>query len=612
MRTFLRAFGALVTLLALLVGLPAVLGYGTWAIALHARPQQSSLTQLLTTPDNGNLFLWALVVVGWLAWLAFAVSVLVEIPAQLRGRVARRLPALGWSQRLAGGLVGAILTLVPMAGGALAATGAPAPRLAVGAPLSPDTVSASALSEAVAPEAAPVAAATAQAAHHPHYLVRATRPADTLWGIAERTLGSGERWREIAALNDGRVMDAQHRVFDAERPLQPGWDLLLPRDARDAQAVQTAGPGEGSGAASRSVPGPARPGAAAASGGAHDPEVTVRPGDTLSAIAQHELGSATAWPQIFDANRGVTAPDGVRLTDPNLIEPGMRLTIPSPDDSDSGGLQGAQPPAPTPPPPVSTPTPGPGPSGGATAAPSPSGGGGAFTHGQGGGPSPSATPTQTPAPTSAPTTAAGSASASASGDKVHGGHQSPTQFAVAAGTSVLGAVLLGTVALRRSRRRTMPPRQAPQHRASGRPPQPPLEPAVTAMPPVPLPPPPTPPAPGPYLPTLTPPAASPGSPASAAASGPSRPGASGVHHHTVDACAARKGATGGEGATRCSSTVCAGVTRTTLSGGSRRPSRATLRAMLRSARPSRSRSRTACCAPGGATTAGGAAAEAGD
>lgn len=42
------------------------------------------------------------------------------------------------------------------------------------------------------PEAAPTGGAV--------YVVR---PGDTLWGIATRQLGSGKRWKEIAALNPG-------------------------------------------------------------------------------------------------------------------------------------------------------------------------------------------------------------------------------------------------------------------------------------------------------------------------------------------------------------------------------------------------------------------------
>ncbi|MFC5910134.1 hypothetical protein ACFP3V_23305, partial [Streptacidiphilus monticola] len=126
--SLLRAAGALVTLAALLLGLPGVLALGTIAVGRQAPPGPlGGFWQMLTSPDNGNLFLWALVVVGWAAWAAFALSVVVEIPAQLRGRVPRRLPALGWSQRLAGGLVGAVLAVLPSAAGALAATPAAVP-----------------------------------------------------------------------------------------------------------------------------------------------------------------------------------------------------------------------------------------------------------------------------------------------------------------------------------------------------------------------------------------------------------------------------------------------------------------------------------------------------
>jgi nucleoid-associated protein YgaU len=48
---------------------------------------------------------------------------------------------------------------------------------------------------------------------------------------------------------------------------------------------------------------------------------TVKPGDTLSKIAKAELGDASKYPAIFEANRGV-------LSDPDKIQPGQVLKIP--------------------------------------------------------------------------------------------------------------------------------------------------------------------------------------------------------------------------------------------------------------------------------------------
>jgi LysM repeat protein len=48
---------------------------------------------------------------------------------------------------------------------------------------------------------------------------------------------------------------------------------------------------------------------------------TVKPGDTLSGIAQREYGNAADWQQLFAANRGT-------VSDPDLIYPGQVLEIP--------------------------------------------------------------------------------------------------------------------------------------------------------------------------------------------------------------------------------------------------------------------------------------------
>ncbi|MEO8682225.1 MAG: LysM peptidoglycan-binding domain-containing protein [Vicinamibacterales bacterium] len=48
---------------------------------------------------------------------------------------------------------------------------------------------------------------------------------------------------------------------------------------------------------------------------------TVKAGDTLSKIAKDQLGDASAYPKIFEANRNI-------LSDPDKIKPGQVLTIP--------------------------------------------------------------------------------------------------------------------------------------------------------------------------------------------------------------------------------------------------------------------------------------------
>ena len=49
---------------------------------------------------------------------------------------------------------------------------------------------------------------------------------------------------------------------------------------------------------------------------------TVQPGDTLSGIAQEQLGDAGRWPEIFVLNRG-------SIRDPDRIFPGQILILPS-------------------------------------------------------------------------------------------------------------------------------------------------------------------------------------------------------------------------------------------------------------------------------------------
>ena len=85
-----------------------------------------------------------------------------------------------------------------------------------------------------------------------------------------------------------------------------------------AETVPGRGPGDGDTADFSNVQGRA---ATVPAGGR---TYTVKPGDTLSHIAQQVYGKASRWHAIFEANRD-------QLDDPDLIRPGQVLNLPSED-----------------------------------------------------------------------------------------------------------------------------------------------------------------------------------------------------------------------------------------------------------------------------------------
>jgi hypothetical protein len=116
-----RALLGLALLAALLVGTPyALLLVGTQPTDL------SGGVDILLRPDDGTLFFTAITCIGWVAWAAFTLSVILEIIAVTRRRSAPRLRGLGGMQSMASFLVGGIVLLAPTA--ASAATSAPATR----------------------------------------------------------------------------------------------------------------------------------------------------------------------------------------------------------------------------------------------------------------------------------------------------------------------------------------------------------------------------------------------------------------------------------------------------------------------------------------------------
>lgn len=288
LRTMTTGLGALVVLSAMVFGVPwALWHYVGWPLP-HSLPSWSATTSALGHNGIANAtLLKALACVVWIFWALLISSLVVEVPAAVAGRTARRRAVVKLTQPLAAALVTAVVLAATGLGGprvaaagrpSLAATltgtrprpaavvlsgdRRPAPSLTQ-APLSSPSTSGQALgSPAVAstdpasfapsapPLAEPPAAVTAASSVEPT-VVYVVQPGDTLWGIAERQLGDPLRWQEIFALNQGRV-EPDGAVLSDPNWIYAGWTLLLPTDAPSAPLT----PGPISTTAPAPAPGP--------------------------------------------------------------------------------------------------------------------------------------------------------------------------------------------------------------------------------------------------------------------------------------------------------------------------------------------------------------------
>lgn len=208
-----RGLTALLTLAVLAVGLPVLLyRLGGSPIPAHV-PSWHRITYALLHKDNGSLFLGAVRDVSWLAWVAFAIAVLAETQAALRGRQAPRLRLAGL-QGVASRLVAAV-ALTFSAPAVLGLVAAPA-MAATAHPATPQAPRGPAMDFAHQ-----LKGATTEAT------VVVVRPGDCLWTIAQRYLGSGERFTAIIRLNLGHPMGGGE-VFTDPSVIRAGWQLRLP------------------------------------------------------------------------------------------------------------------------------------------------------------------------------------------------------------------------------------------------------------------------------------------------------------------------------------------------------------------------------------------------
>jgi nucleoid-associated protein YgaU len=303
----LKALGSLLVLAGAIGGLPLLL---LWATPVVWATGHDDLAHLLDRQDTGAALLLLFVAVGWIGWAQFTFCAVRELVAQLRGRTWHAPRGLGASQRAAAALIGGILVLLPT-GTALASPAVAAPASAAHLPGQaqerPQT----------GQDQAPATGTSTHSSKASANTLREVGPGESLWSIAEKELGDGERWREIADLNEGRTMPGG-QVFKSSSFLQPGWELRMPQAFGD-----TPEPGRTDTTESR----PDKQDQDRSGGS--ERVVAVAPNDSLTKIAEKELGDADAWPELFAATRGKAQPHGLpELTDPDVIYAGQEITVP--------------------------------------------------------------------------------------------------------------------------------------------------------------------------------------------------------------------------------------------------------------------------------------------
>lgn len=317
MRT-LKALLAGVALTVIVVGVP-------WALLRYIGNPWPAEGIAPSAPLTDGAIVGLLAVIVWVLWAQLVACILVEAIAALSDdHIQVEVPfALGLQQHLARRLVTAVVVATvatPVAAAAVVATKAeatpPAPAAA------PDAVGPAGSTEKEQASPHDQSGRVSREAGGPTTAVTVMR-LDSLWSIAERHLGDGHRWPEIAALNEGRTMKDGTR-FVAANHIRPGWELHVPVDPGAIEGrndTSSAGSASGPAGDANTVIGRT---------------VTVEKGDTLSEIALKELGDDMAYPALFEATKDVNQPTAAQLTDPDLILPGWTIVIPSTRRDDGG------------------------------------------------------------------------------------------------------------------------------------------------------------------------------------------------------------------------------------------------------------------------------------
>jgi hypothetical protein len=276
--------------------------------------------RVLTTPITDEVVINLLAVAVWIIWAAFAVSVIAEIPARVRGVSPRRVPVIAPIQHVAGWLMSGMAAGV-MAAATIApvATGEAPPSAAVHSihvpHPPPSVVSINLASSTTADETSKPVQAQSQpptvcAGEHvlvigEHRFAFTVQRNNSLWSIAQLCLGDGTKWPEIWELNKHRHFPTVGGSLHDPDLIYPGWDLYLPPGAVPPSDADELDPDQPAEAAPPPAPPEPPPPAPPPASPAPSPTPTPEPSPTTTTSP---TPTATPPPQATAEPTGTGAP----------------------------------------------------------------------------------------------------------------------------------------------------------------------------------------------------------------------------------------------------------------------------------------------------------------
>ncbi len=192
--------GSAIAVISLVVGVPAMLWrYVGWPFPAHLPTIAQAQLAIELRDFSDRLLIGTLAVIVWICWIMTMVSLLIHVVGRVRN-VSLHCPVLvpAALHRLVGKWIGSVALLVAMIGRPASAA---APQ-ALSA-LAMETQGSPTDSKPVKPNPA-VPNQSSNAAVGRTYKVG---PRESLWSVAEATLGDGSRWSELLAANKDLIVD---------------------------------------------------------------------------------------------------------------------------------------------------------------------------------------------------------------------------------------------------------------------------------------------------------------------------------------------------------------------------------------------------------------------